>query len=274
MCVCAFVIISVSYVNVLAGSADASVADKAMMETFISNIYKSINFDKDHTPGYEVFATAYRGYMNLLNSGKLGARQVITLCDLDLPSTEKRMWVIDLLEKKVLFNTYVAHGQGSGDEYATVFSNRANTHASSMGFYVTGDTYEGDHGTSLHLNGMDEGYNDAAYDRGIVVHGADYVSSRYIALKNKLGRSWGCPAVPAELSLPIISAIEGGTCLFIYHNDLDYLRASYWLNKKAGLLPQQDICDAATAELPRPKMKQIQYITNGKVDSVKYIRVD
>ena len=142
---------------------------------------------------------------------------------------------------KVLFNTWVAHGQGSGTEYATSFSNTNSSHQSSLGFYVTGTTYNGIHGTSLRLFGMDEGYNDAAFDRDIVVHGADYVSEKFIKEREYLGRSWGCPAVPSNLSLPIINTIKDGTCLFIYYPEKNYLLASNWLNKKMSVMPGSNI---------------------------------
>ncbi len=178
------------------------------------------------------------GYMNLRSAGKLNmAKQILTICNFELPSSQNRLWIIDLVAKKVLYNTYVAHGEGSGDDSAHLFSNEFNSHQSSLGFYVTGDTYDGDHGTSLHLNGMDQGFNDAAYERGIVVHGAQYVCNKFVCDHQRLGRSWGCPAVPAKLSLPIINAIKDGTCLFIYYPDANYLSSSYWVNAKITNLP-------------------------------------
>lgn len=236
--------------------------DEMKVETYISTVYHQIDFGKGERLPYEVFEKAYRGYMNLKGEGRI-QRDVLTVCDFELSSIENRMWVIDLDTRKVLYNTYVAHGQGSGNDFATSFSNKENTHKSSLGFYVTGETYRGEHGTSLRLDGMDEGYNDAARNRGIVVHGSQYVNDRTIDQRNRLGRSWGCPAVSAKLSLPIINAIKDGSCLFIYYPEKQYISNSYWLNKKPSEVPG----DAFAAAMPKEKI--IQYMTNGRMDSVK-----
>jgi len=245
------------------------------VEHFISTVYNEIDFSKCRSLSYDAFEKAYKGYLNLKNAGKLNSnKDILSICDFSLSSTENRLWIIDLSQRKVLFNTYVAHGQGSGDEYAEDFSNDFNSHQSSLGFYVTGDTYDGDHGTSLHLTGMDNGFNDAAYDRGIVVHGAEYVCDKFISANQKLGRSWGCPAVPAKLSLPIINTIKDGTCLFIYYPDKKYLKSAFWLNKKITDLPEDDIYAAvmpATKATQCQRATTIEYITNGKIDSVKVI---
>ena len=210
-------------------------------QVLISTEYSQIDFSQADRLSFDAFAKAYHGYLNLLNDGKLNKdRQIISICDFNLPSSKNRLWIIDLATHKILFNTYVAHGQGSGEDVAESFSNKNNSHQSSLGFYVTGDTYEGDHGTSLRLNGMDEGFNDAALDRGIVVHGADYVSEKFIAENDRLGRSWGCPAVREDLKIPIINAIQGGTCLFIYYPDSKYMKTAYWLNKKIDHMPEPD----------------------------------
>ncbi len=225
--------------NVVKAGETGGVNDEIRIQEYFHTVYEHIDFTNSAKLSYEVFANAYKGYLNLKNSGLLNtAKEIITVCDFNLPSTEKRLWVIDILSGKVLFNTLVAHGMGSGDEYARSFSNEENSHQSSLGFYVTGDTYNGEHGLSLKLNGMDYGFNDAAMSRGIVVHGANYVSETYIAGNAKLGRSWGCPAVPDKLKQAIIKVIQGGTCLFIAHSDNMYLRSAYWLNKKIDHLPE------------------------------------
>ena len=117
---------------------------------------------------------------------------------------------------------------------------------------------------------MDEGFNDAAYDRGIVVHGAEYVCNKFVSNNQRLGRSWGCPAVPAPLSLPIINTIKDGTCLFIFYPEMRYLANAYWLNKKIVSLPSNDIY-AAALQNNAPVMRTIQYYSNGKLDSVKIV---
>jgi hypothetical protein len=139
------------------------------------------------------------------------------------------LWVIDVAEKKVLFNSLVAHGKNTGEEFAQKFSNIESSYQSSLGFYVTESSYNGSNGYSLKLIGMDEGYNDAALQRAIVMHGADYVSEDFIKSQKRLGRSWGCPAVPRELAQPIINTIKNNNCLFIYYPDQQYLSSSKWL---------------------------------------------
>lgn len=198
----------------------------------ISNTYEQIDFSACTPLDYDVFSKAYQGYISLLKDDKLNdLKGILTVCDYSLSANEKRMWIIDLRTRKVLINTYVAHGQGSGEEYATKFSDRPNSHQSSMGFYVTGKTYTGKHGNSLHLHGMDEGYNGKAYERAIVLHGAGYVSRDFILGTGRLGRSWGCPAVSNDISDEVIELIKEGTCLFIYYPDNNYLQSSTWLKQ-------------------------------------------
>ncbi len=229
--------------NALAASAteaasSASSASNCDADDFIAGVYRAIDFGKGARLNAEVFDKAMRGYLNLLAAGKLNAsKNILTVADFTQASTRNRLWVIDLKARKVIYNTYVAHGQGSGDNFATTFSNTDGTHASSLGFYVTADCYNGQHGNSLRLNGVDRGFNDAALSRGIVVHAADYVSSGNIAGQGRLGRSWGCPAVAPELAQPIINTIKGGTCLFIYYPQTSYMKTAYWLNKKVEGLP-------------------------------------
>lgn len=218
---------------------------------YIKSIYEKIDFCRSAKLSPLVFEQAFRGYSNLRFAGKLSTKkEILTVCDYSLSSNVKRLWIIDLTDRKVLLNTYVAHGQGTGEEFATTFSNRENSHQSSLGFYVTGETYNGEHGLSLYLHGMDEQYNSAAYKRSIVLHGAAYVSETFIRQNQRLGRSWGCPAVAEEQAPEIISLIKGGTCLFSYHHDIQYLNSSYWLNKKANRIQNQSV--TGQFELVRP----------------------
>ena len=178
----------------------------------------------------EVFFKALQGFENLKRAGKLNPdANLLSICDFSLSSNTKRLWIIDLNTKKVLFNSLVAHGMGTGDEFAKHFSNTDSSHQSSMGFYVTESTYNGSNGYSLRLLGMDKGYNDAALSRAIVMHGADYVSEAFAKQHKRIGRSWGCPAVPRELAADIIDTIKENTCLFIYYPDQNYLQSSEWL---------------------------------------------
>ncbi|MCB0699653.1 MAG: murein L,D-transpeptidase catalytic domain family protein [Chitinophagales bacterium] len=205
---------------------------EAVRVNTINTTYEQIDFSACTPLDYNVFSKAYQGYISLLKGDKLNdIKGILTVCDYSLSANEKRMWIIDLRTRKVLINTYVAHGQGSGEEYANKFSDRPNSHQSSIGFYVTGKTYTGKHGNSLHLHGMDEGYNAKAYERAIVVHGAGYVSRDFILGTGRLGRSWGCPAVSNDISDEVIELIKEGTCLFIYYPDNNYLQSSTWLNK-------------------------------------------
>lgn len=193
-------------------------------------LYNSIEFDPEHELNYEVFSKALTGFENLKKAGLLtDESHLLTVCDFSMSSNTKRLWVIDLNDKKVLFNSLVAHGKNTGEEFATNFSNTESSRQSSMGFYITDATYQGDNGYSLRLLGMDKGFNDAAYRRAIVMHGADYVSDTFAAVHKRIGRSWGCPAVPRELSQSMINTIKGRNLLFIYYPDQNYLSSSEWL---------------------------------------------
>ncbi len=177
-----------------------------------------------------VFEAAMKGYQKLFQNGKLDNPEVITIIDFTKPSTEKRLYVLDMRSGTVLYKTLVAHGRNSGREYARRFSNTPSSFTSSPGFYITGDIYQGKHGYSLRLTGCERGWNDRAKERAIVVHGADYVSESFIQQHGFLGRSHGCPALPGELSTEIIDQIRDGSCLFIYTPAGRYLQRSALLN--------------------------------------------
>lgn len=243
-------------------------ADESVVQAYISAVYKSLDFSKVDRLSYDVFTKAYRGYLNLRNAGKINlTKDILTICDFDLPSTEPRLWVIDLSERKVLYNTLVAHGQGSGEVCADCFSNQSESHQTSLGFYVTAETYLGDHGFSLKLDGMDYGFNDAARLRGIVVHGADYVSEQFIEGNQRLGRSWGCPAIPEALKTKMIDKMKEGTCLYISHNDRRYEKSSYWLNKKLEHLPLQEYSPLTSIKAKKNHKLIIEYRRGYTIDS-------
>ena len=178
----------------------------------------------------QAFDYAVKGYEYMKENGRIINENVISIVDFTKPSSQKRLFVVDLKLRKILFNTYVAHGQSSGKEYATHFSNKPESFQSSLGFYLTSDTYTGKNGFSLHLNGIEKGINDKAEDRAIVMHGAPYVSESLIRSQGYIGRSWGCPAVPEKLNKPIIEKIKNGSCLFIYGKNKNYFRQSKILN--------------------------------------------
>ncbi|WP_442591141.1 murein L,D-transpeptidase catalytic domain family protein [Pedobacter sp. AW31-3R] len=163
-----------------------------------------------------VFEKALTGFYNLKYSGKISEdKQILTIADFDQNSTKKRLWIVDLEKDSLLLNTWVAHGERSGNDLATRFSDVNDSKESSLGFYVTAEVYYGKHGRSLRLDGMDEGFNSNARMRSIVVHGAPYVSQKTINQLGRLGRSHGCPAVAAELSDMVINTIGGKTVIFI-----------------------------------------------------------
>ena len=178
----------------------------------------------------ELFNYAVKGYDYLSQKDILHNRDIITIADLSKPSTQKRLYVINVKTGEVLYNTWVAHGRNSGQQYATNFSNSKSSFESSLGFYVTTNTYIGKHGYSLRLNGCEKGFNNNALKRDIVIHGADYVSESFIRQNGFLGRSHGCPAVPAALSKEIIDVIKDGSCLFVYSPSKKYLKQSDILN--------------------------------------------
>jgi hypothetical protein len=178
---------------------------------------------------FDVFNTAILGCRKIDNLRKKG---ILTIIDYSKPSTEKRFYVIDIENKKLIYRCLVAHGKNSGDIYAKDFSNKLESLKSSLGFYLTAETYKGDHGYSLRLVGLEKGINDNARVREIVIHGADYVSEDFIRKYGRLGRSWGCPALPTELSKEIIDKISNGSCLFIYGSDTFYRENSVFLNGK------------------------------------------
>ena len=183
---------------------------------------------------FEVFEKAMTGYLNLQQAGRLtDGKQLLTVVDFDLPSTEKRLWVVDIASHKVLFHTLVAHGHNSGENEANNFSNADASNMSSLGFYVTGSEYEGKHGHSLRLEGLDEGFNTNAAARSVVMHGAKYVSEEFIKENGRLGRSLGCPALPMNQYAQIIAAVDGGTCLFINKSDAGY--SSKFLNENVAI---------------------------------------
>lgn len=170
----------------------------------------------------EAFAYGLQGYRELLEEGQIKNNHILSIVDFSLPSSKKRLFVIDLECGKLLFNTLVSHGRNSGTDMATRFSNNLNSYQSSLGFYVTGDTYKGEHGYSLRLDGKEEGINDKAYTRSIVMHAANYVNESVVKMKGYLGRSLGCPAIPPALHKAIINTIKDGSCLFVYSPDTNY----------------------------------------------------
>lgn len=196
------------------------------IRTFEPVAYNAIDYHGEQKPGERVYDYAMRGYASLHSAGSFGDRDILTIIDFTLPSTEKRMWVIDLNKRELLYHSLVAHGRKTGELYATNFSNVPESHQSSLGFYITGDTYTGKNGFSLKLHGAEPGINDNAEARAIVMHSAPYVSEEFIRHNGRLGRSYGCPAIPIADHKKLIESISGGTCLYIYYNSDTYLSKS------------------------------------------------
>ena len=177
----------------------------------------------------EVLSSAVRGYEKLLQEGVLGNTQYLTIVDLSQSSRKKRFYLLDLENNKLAMNTFVAHGKNSGIDKAVKFSNTPESEASSLGFYVTKDTYSGKHGLSLKLAGMEDGFNNNAESRAIVVHGANYVNPSRVN-SAYMGRSQGCPALPEAVAPKVIKMIKGGSAIFVYHPTEKYLKGSKILN--------------------------------------------
>lgn len=188
-------------------------------------VYNSLNSNQFALPKLESFTEALKGFYLLKEKG-LVSKNILTLIDFSMSSNSKRLWVIDLTTNTILYNSLVAHGRNTGNEFATSFSNSAQSFKSSLGFYATGEIYTGKHGKSLKLDGLEKGINSNARERAVVIHGAEYVSNSFIQNNKRLGRSLGCPAIPLELTDKIIQTIKDKSCLFIYYPSQSYKMAS------------------------------------------------
>jgi hypothetical protein len=178
---------------------------------------------------FKVFDTALTGYSH---TEKIRKKNLITIIDFSKPSTDRRCYVIDLDNRKLLYHCFVAHGKNSGDNFAKSFSNEPESLKSSLGFFLTAETYTGKNGYSLRLDGLEKNINDNARSREIVIHGADYVSQEFIDKHGRLGRSWGCPALPPEISKDVIDKIAKGSCLFIFGKNDSYFVNSAFIKIK------------------------------------------
>ena len=164
----------------------------------------------------QAFDLAVKGFEKLLAHGKLMNSAVLSIVDFSLPSSQKRLFVINVITQELIFYDYVAHGKNSGAAVAKSFSNKMNSLKSSLGFFVTKNTYNGKNGLSLELDGKEKGINDHALARSVVIHGAPYVNENFATQKYGMGRSWGCPAVPENINKSLIETIKDGSCFFIY----------------------------------------------------------
>lgn len=228
-CALIALLLPVSVLRAGGNPVKAKTAEKAAFAEEVSTLYEQIDL-KEVGLTKKAFEYALKGYYYLLEHHWLNKTNILSICDLSQSSRNKRLYVLDLEERKVLVNTYVAHGRNSGGEFARSFSNNPSSHKTSLGFYVTQGTYYGNNGLSLKIRGMERGFNDRANGRNIVVHGSQYVGPDFLQMNQFCGRSYGCPAVPAEESEGIIDVIKEGSCLFVYHPTQKYLARSKILN--------------------------------------------
>lgn len=203
-------------------TGEKSPAEKVINEPTLT-LYEQLSETSAALPNKEVFDLAIQGWQKLQSELK---SQMITIIDFSLPSNQKRLWIIDPANGLVLLHSVVSHGRNSGNLMASKFSNKPESFQSSLGFYKTAETYQGKHGYSLRLDGLEKGFNDQARNRAIVIHGADYAREEFAKSVGRLGRSLGCPALPTEISSKAIDFIKEGSLLFIYGQDENYLKTS------------------------------------------------
>lgn len=208
------------------GMGDAATALNLSRNDFDASALGSIELD--------VFELALSAASCAVKSGAVGSPSTLTVIDYSKPSSEKRLWVFDLRSKELIYEELVAHGQGSGEGRATQFSNEPETHRTSLGLFVTDKPYVGKNGYSLRLDGLDRGFNDRARERAIVMHGAPYVSPQFVKATGRLGRSWGCPAVSADVARQMIDRVKDGGLVFAYYPDAEWLKASKFLRGCQG----------------------------------------
>lgn len=199
------------------------------LEDSIKQLYAVLKL-KQKELSYKVFRYGIIGFWALKQTDNSISKNLLTIIDYTKTSCEKRFYTIDLDQLRLKYNTYVSHGRNTGQNKAIDFSNIPHSNQSSLGFYITAETYSGKHGYSLRLDGLEEGYNSNARQRAIVIHKADYVSEGWIKKYGRLGRSQGCPALPKELSEDIINTIKDRTVVFAYFSDTKYLKASRFLD--------------------------------------------
>jgi len=193
----------------------------------------------DHPIDADIVGLAFNAASCAIRAGTAQAPATLTVIDYSRASTEKRMWVFDMRSRELLYEELVAHGQGTGGDFATAFSNQPGTHQSSLGLFLTDDTYLGKNGYSLRLNGLEPGFNDRARERAIVIHGAPYVSEEFAEAQGRLGRSWGCPALRQAVAREVIDRVKGGGLLFAYYPDSKWLTRSTYLGDCAAATTQQ-----------------------------------
>jgi L,D-transpeptidase catalytic domain len=223
---------SASTVNTATSAEAKAAALKAEMRMVKANatlLFTEMDL-VDSGLSHAAFQSAFIGYYKLKKKGLLRRTHILTICDFSQSSSQQRMYVIDVRNRRVLYRTYVAHGINSGEEFASSFSNKMESCKSSLGFYITAGVYTGVNGLSLRIDGVDKGFNDNARKRSIVIHGANYVSLRVLRKYGVMGTTFGCPAIPSEMTTQIIPVVKHGSCFFIYYPSKKYLAQSSVLN--------------------------------------------
>jgi hypothetical protein len=215
------------------GIKEDPVREDAVYVELCTDIYNDLSCNVQK-PDITVFREALTGFLNLNADNRIN-KNILTIIDFTLSSNKERMWIIDLGRLEVIHLGLVAHGRNSGGEFASSFSNSISSNKSSLGFYITGKTYRGKHGLSLYLDGEEPGINDNARARAIVMHGAGYVSKDFITEYGRLGRSFGCPAIPLRDHDRIINLLAGGSCIYIHSSDRNYHEGSRLLSEKRAI---------------------------------------
>ena len=220
---------SANRATAMAARLAAKRAEMRMVVATATSIYADMDLE-DSGLSRQAFQHAWIGYYKLKKQGLLKKTNILTICDFSQSSSNQRMYVIDVRNRRVLYRTYVAHGINSGEEFATSFSNKMESCKSSLGFYVTSGTYMGVNGRSLRIEGVDKGFNDNARKRAIVIHGANYVSMKVVHKYGMMGTTFGCPAIPSDMTTQIIPVVKHGSCFFIYYPSKKHLSHSTVLN--------------------------------------------
>ena len=215
-------IMSLANISGMTSTLDPIKLPSKYFEDYSSDLYKKLN---DSDLNYEAFQTALKGFLSLQSENKIKNERYLTIIDMSISANKNRFFLIDLDNKSIIHKSIVAHGRNSGGEFAKLFSNKIGSFKSSIGFYRTAETYNGKHGLSLRLDGLEQSNNNAR-KRAIVIHAADYVSDVFISKNGRLGRSLGCPSLPLKNYFKIIDNIKNGSVLFIYYPKQDYLKSS------------------------------------------------
>ncbi len=228
-------------------------------EDSLSHLYDAIEL-KAKGLSYEAFRYAMIGFYTLRDEGRLNGKNIISIIDFTKPSTQQRFYTIDLDRRMIIYHSLVSHGKNTGENLAKSFSNVVHSNQSSLGFYITGETYVGSKGYSLKLDGIESGINDNMRERAVVMHEADYVSEYWISKFGRLGRSQGCPALPKKISRDVINTIKNKTVVFAYFNDDHYLASSYYLNVDALMarIPNERVLSAPPVPVDVAELLQVQ----------------